>query len=92
MGAEESKMTYEQAIRAVGHVESRLGAWSRKAPALIQDEIESLRSVLRSLERSLRGGLVQHEPERPERHEDIDNNEPGDLSPEDERLAEGLRR
>jgi hypothetical protein len=25
-----------------------------------------------------------------ERDEDIDNNEPGDLSPEDERLADGL--
>lgn len=27
----------------------------------------------------------------PERIENIDTNEPGDLSPEDERLAEGLR-
>lgn len=55
-------MTYEQAIRAVEHVNGRLRAWSAKAPALIQDEIEPVRSVLTALERALQEGLVQSEP------------------------------
>lgn len=56
-------MTYEQAIRAVEHVKGCMKRWSAKAPALIQDEIEPVRSVLTGLVFALQEGLVQNENE-----------------------------
>jgi len=57
-------MTYEQAIRAVEHVNGCLRRWGAKAPAIMQDEIEPVRSVLTELERALQEGLVQVEAKR----------------------------